>query len=191
MRIPFRWPPKPLGLGPQLNLMMLSAETRAQLRRSWWLAPIVGVAAAIVDVAVDHFFFAGETMRRTPDLSSHPPVINRVSVVTIGSIGEELFFRVGVATLVAWAVYWLLNRVKDDPRSLAQWSGILVAATWSGLWHAGMVGNPAENFGRVMTVNVIGSVVYGWFYWRRGFELAVLSHIALNTTLYVGMPAFR
>lgn len=185
-----RWPPEPLGLGTPLNLALLSPETRSRLARRWWLAPVVGLAAALVDVAVDHVFFGGETMRRTPDLGAHPPVINRVAVTTIGSIGEELFFRVGVATVVAWAVYWILRRVLADPRSVAQWSGILVAATWSGLWHVGMVGNPAD-FWRVMTINLIGSIVYGWFYWRRGFELAVLAHITLNTALYVGVPALR
>jgi hypothetical protein len=65
-----------------------------------------------------------------------------------------------------------------------------VAATWVGLWHVGMIGSPAD-FWRVMTVNLIGNVVYGWFFWRRGFELAVLVHITLNTALYVGVPALR
>src|SRR5688572_10595415 len=121
------WPPKSLGLGTPLNLAAVSAETRPLLTRDWWLAPVTGVVIAFAIVAADRIFFGGATMAGTPDLRSHPPIGNRVLVALIGSLGEELVFRVGVATLTAWLLYWLLHAVLPDPKIPAQWAGVIVA----------------------------------------------------------------
>ena len=184
------WPPKSLGLGTPLNLAVLSARTRPLLTRDAWLAPVIGVAVAFTIVAADRMLFGGATMAGTPDLSSHPPIGNRILVAVIGSLGEEVVFRVGVATLAGWVIYWLLRAVLADPRIPAQLAGAVVAALCVGVMHVGQVGQPSE-FWRVMTVNVMGHAVYGWLYWRRGFEMAVLTHMIVTAILYIGLPAVR
>lgn len=35
------------------------------------------------------------------------------------------------------------------------------------------------------------NLVYGWLYWRRGLELAVLTHALVPAILYIGVPALR
>lgn len=185
-----RWPPRPLGLGTPLNLASLSAETRPLLARGGWLAPLAGLAAALAVVAVDAMFFGGHTMRQTPALSAHRPIGNRVGVAIIGSLVEEVVFRLGIATASAWLVHMILRRVSAHPRSQAQWAGVLVAAAAAGLMHVGQTGEPSELW-RIMTVNAVINCVYGWVYWRRGLELAVLTHAVATGILYIGVPALR
>jgi hypothetical protein len=188
-----RWPPPPLGLGPPLNLALLAPDTRARLARGWWLPPVVGLATALALFATDRLLFGGATMAGTPALSAHPPVGSRVLVAFLGSLFEELVFRVGLASVVAWIAYGLLRRALSDPERVirvAQGIGVLAAVSGVGLMHVGQVGQPSE-FWRIMTINAVGHVVYGWLYWRRGFELALLTHAVVTLVLYIGWPALR
>jgi hypothetical protein len=44
---------------------------------------------------------------------------------------------------------------------------------------------------RVMTINVVVGLVYGWAYWRRGLETAVLAEVSVTAGLYLLIPAVR
>ena len=57
-----------------------------------------------------------------------------------------------------------------------------------GVWHVGMVGDPSTNDVRVLAVNGVSNLVYGWTYWRRGLEMSTLTHGVLNACLYLGLP---
>ena len=184
-----RWPPAPIGLGTPLNLAMLSSETRAKLARSWWWAPVLGLAIALSMMASDVIFFGGVTMRSTPHLNEHPPVGSRVLVALIGSLGEEIVFRVGVATLAAWMGYLILRHLMANPRLAAYLIGAVAGTTGSVLMHVGQ--NSHTELWRIVTINVVGNTVYGVLYFRRGLELAWLTHVIVTSILYIGVPALR
>lgn len=184
----FHWPPLPLGLGPPLNILALSREHRTGFGRRAWKSVVLAVAAAIVIAAIDHFFFSGETASRTPALDAHPTPAARVVVTFVGGLLEELYFRVFFATAVAGTV-WLLFRRLFGERSVAaaRWMGTLAAVAYVALWHTWMVNDPSAD-ARVIAINSVGNLLYGWTYWRRGLEMAVLTHGVLNATLYLGLP---
>ena len=57
-----------------------------------------------------------------------------------------------------------------------------------GVWHVGMAVIHLEQW-RVLAVNAIGNVLYGWTYWRHGLEMSTLTHGVLERrTLYLGLP---
>jgi hypothetical protein len=180
-----RWPPSPLGVGAPLNLVALSAETRPLFGRSLLVGSICGLTAAIIVVGLDRLLFAGVTVQRLPDLGAHPPLTTRVLIVLVGSVGEELFFRVFVASIVAWLAYLTLSRLTARSRSLGQWLGILIAAGLAGVWH---VGSQADAF-RVLTIGGVVGITYGWLYWWRGLESAIMAHMIVTAFLYIAAPA--
>lgn len=185
------WPRRPLGLGPFLNLVSVSPAHRATFGRYAVKSIALAVAVAIVIAVVDQLFFGGETARRTPALDSHPTPAARVAITFIGGLLEELFFRVFFATAVATAMWSALRRSFGERTShvaWAQWSGTFAAAIFVGVWHAWMVADPASSDMRVVTVNAVGNVLYGWTYWRRGLEMSTLTHGAVNSCLYLGLP---
>ena len=95
------------------------------------------------------------------------------------------------ATAVAAAVWSALRRSVGERTShvaAAQWTGTIAAVILVGVWHVGMVGDPSSNEARVLAVNAVGNLVYGWTYWRRGLEMSTLTHGALNAALYLGLP---
>lgn len=180
-----RWPPSPLGLGTPLNLAVLAPRTRlAFVRWWWWRALALGLAAALILVALDAVLFEGRTVQRLPELNSDPPLGSRVLVVLVGSVGEELFFRTLLATFVGWVAHLSLSRVTGRSKTLGQWFGVLVAATLAGVWH---LGNPPDAV-RVMTISGIVGIAYGWLYWWRGLESAILAHMTVTGFLYFAAP---
>lgn len=179
------WPPRPLGLGTPLNLAAFSRETRPLLGRGWWMAPVLGVALALLVAGVDLVFFRGATIHDLPDLDSHPSLGARILIVLFGTLFEELAFRVVLATLAAWLTYVVLSRFLAQPRTHAQWVGIVAGAVASGVLHSG------SGLTHVVALNVVTNAVYGWLYWRRGLEVALLTHMVVTACLYIGVPALR
>lgn len=187
-RVRLTWPPRALGLGPPLNLVTLSREQRAGFGRRALESIALAIAGALVVAAIDQVFFGGETARRTPALNLHPTPVARVAITFIGGFLEELFFRVFFATAVASVVWLALRRPVGQPAvPVAQWAGIIAAAIYVGVWHTTMGDAPSNN-ARVIAVNAVSNLLYGWTYWRRGLELSALTHGVLNATLYLGLP---
>lgn len=185
------WPPRPLGLGPPLNLATLSPAHRATLGRRGAQSIALAVAAAIVVAVVDQLVFDGATARRTPALHAHPTPAARVAITFVGGLLEELVFRAVLATAVAAGVWAALRRrggARTRHVAAAQWTGTLAAAICVGAWHVWMASDPSSSAARVVVVNLVGNLLYGWTYWRRGLEMSTLTHGALNATLYLGLP---
>ncbi|MDH5590430.1 MAG: CPBP family intramembrane metalloprotease [Gemmatimonadota bacterium] len=180
-----RWPPHPLGLDAPLNIVLLGPGGRSRITPSMRLGAAVGLAVAFLIVLLDVLLFAGETVRRLPEFGTHPSIPSRLFIVVVGSVGEELFFRALVATLAAWLVYLALTPFTRNARTPARWAGILLAAGLAGMWH---VGAP-EHAVRVLTIGGISGVTYGWLYWWKGLEAAILAHMVVTASLYLAVPA--
>jgi membrane protease YdiL (CAAX protease family) len=184
-----RWPPAPLGLGRPLNLACSSSDTQVLLRRSLWLAPVLGVAIPLLMLETDRMLFGGVSLQRVRDLGSEPLVF-RLLLIVYSGLTEELVYRLFLATLVAWLAYLALSRVVSEPKILAQWLGIVVAAVLFGLAHVGNIPDAPQPVLRAVTVNGIAGLILGWLYWSRGLEIAVLTHMAAIAVLYIAVPPF-
>ncbi len=44
---------------------------------------------------------------------------------------------------------------------------------------------------RTLVLNVLGGMVFGWLFWRRGLEMAVLAHFSADLVLHVLVPLLR
>ena len=113
-----------------------------------------------------------------------------LATALIVAVIEELLFRVLVATGVASLLWMGIRRASGESRfgvATAQWTGVIAAAVFVAVWHVGM-SNDAGGAARVVAVNLIANLLYGWTWWRRGLEMAVLTHGTLNASLYLGLP---
>jgi membrane protease YdiL (CAAX protease family) len=108
-------------------------------------------------------------------------------IVVYSPLAEEFVYRFITMPLLAWVVYVLLARVYRDALPLAIWIGILGAATLFGMAHVGNVPDASHPFLRAITLNGLAGIVFGWLYWKRGFEAAVLAHFAADAMIYLGL----
>lgn len=106
-----------------------------------------------------------------------------------GGIGEELLLRLGVMTLLTWLVWRFLNRRTLPVPTFAPWFGIIGAALLFGAGHLPAAAAIWPMTGAVITrtfvLNGLGGIVFGWLYWKRGLEHAMVAHFSADIVLHV------
>lgn len=118
-------------------------------------------------------------------------------VLTAASAGinEEIAFRLGLLTLLAWLGSLLWHDSQGRPRMLIFWVANILAALAFGALHLTnllAVGLPLVTgfIVRALVGNGIVALVLGWLYWKRGLEGAILVHFFVDVLIYVAFPPF-
>jgi len=188
-----------VGLGSPLLQRWINRHGDARVRaQAPWSAIGLGVAAAIAILVLSRVLdplLLPETRVQMTDITGARSALYGLLASFYGGIVEEVQLRLFLMTLIAWAATWLLRRRAGFDGTLSPriaWAAILVAALLFGLGHlpaASMVwGIDAGVVLRTLLLNGIGGVVFGWLYWKRGFEMAVLSHFAADLVLHALVP---
>lgn len=107
-----------------------------------------------------------------------------------GGITEEVLLRLFLFSLIAWLL-GLVWRASDNlPSAGAMWTANVLAALIFGLAHlpsllmSGAPLTPLLVFA-VLTLNGIASLTFGYLYWKRGLEAAMMAHFSTDIVLYV------
>lgn len=185
-----------LVLAPRLGLRSYLAEWAAgegpllpALARAAPLALLLGVAVDGVVVALELLLFRPWMGEAGEALAGEGPrsLLLTLSGILYGGITEELMLRWGVMTLLAWAGWKLVQRSRGLPRPGVMWAAILLSAVLFGAGHLGAVAAIAPLttavVARTIVLNALAGVVFGWLYWRRGLEAAMLAHMAGHVAL--------
>lgn len=107
-----------------------------------------------------------------------------------GGVVEEVMTRL----LVMTALVTLWHRVSRRPAasSRAYWFGILGAALLFAALHlpaaAAIWPLTPVLVARVLVLNTIGALIFGWLFWRHGLEAAVIAHFSADLALHVLPP---
>ena len=166
---------------------------RKRLRPEVGLAAGVGVLGSLVVVALD-IALAPFVARDLPqsaiggggatafDVLAYAPVR-----FLYGGVTEELLLRFGLMSglaLVGWAV---AGRRSDGPGPEVMWVAVAVSAVLFGVGHlpalAGSVGVTPALVARTVLLNAVAGVAFGWLYWRRSLEAAMVAHAAFHVPL--------
>lgn len=184
-----------LVLAPRLGLRSHLAERAAggppvlrALRGEVGIAVALGVAADAVVLALELGVFQpwmGEAGRALAEGSYTPTLL--LAGLLYGGITEELMVRWGVLSLLAWAGWKLLQRGQGPPRAGVMWGAILLSALLFGAGHLGAAAafaplTPAV-VARTVVLNAVAGVAFGWLYWRRSLEAAMVAHMAAHLAL--------
>lgn len=127
----------------------------------------------------------------------HPPANSNVATSALngllasfyGGIAEELQLRLFLMTLLVW-LFGAFGR--RQPGKAAFWIAIAIAALAFGAGHLPAAdkiwGLSTIVVVRTVALNAIGGVVFGWLYWKRGIEMAMLGHFSADIVLHVLTP---
>ena len=176
------WLGKKIGLGAPLITAWLNREAiGARLRPILAPSIICGVLIAVAIIALDVLIFA----KYIPDVSSKiKPTRLWQDLLTIvyGGITEELLMRLGLFTVIAWALHRIRGGTESRPRSSILWIANIITALIFGLGHlpamAMLVPITVGIVVRSIALNGIGGLVFGVLYWRYGLEAAMLAHLS-------------
>lgn len=146
---------------------------------------IAGLIAGCVILIADRAFWqwAGE--------QPAGEVTPSVGALLYGGITEELMLRYGLLTLLFWADAKVLKR---PPTGLLAWGLIAVVALVFGAGHLPAMGlvvdlTPAI-IARTIALNAGLALLFGWLYWRRALEAAMLAHMATHVGMWIATLAF-
>jgi membrane protease YdiL (CAAX protease family) len=161
-----------------------------RLRPDVPLAVGLGFVVAVVIVAVDAVTapLTGIDVADEP-LSWFPRL---VLGMLYGGITEELLLRWGLMTALVWAGHRVFGRNRTRPSATIVWAAILVTAVVFGLGHLPALSMYAELtpflVARTVALNALGGIVFGWLYWRRSLEAAMLAHAFAHVGFAVLRP---
>jgi membrane protease YdiL (CAAX protease family) len=104
-----------------------------------------------------------------------------------GGFTEEIIVRFGLMSFTIW----LLARLLKHNKNYIYWTGILFTSLLFAIMHLpavyaliGQLDNVVVGY--IMAANTIGGIVFGWLYWRKGLETAMLAHMTTHVVLMIG-----
>ncbi|GAG18864.1 unnamed protein product, partial [marine sediment metagenome] len=121
-----------------------------------------------------------------------PPLWTRLLLSLYGGVAEELMMRLGLMTLLVWISWKVRAAPGGGPATLGVWTAIVVVNIIFGLGHLPMTARlmaitPLVVV-RAVVLNSIAGIIFGWLYWQRGLEAAMVSHFSADVVLHVLLP---
>ncbi|MEL7449008.1 MAG: CPBP family glutamic-type intramembrane protease [Pseudomonadota bacterium] len=176
-----------IGLGAPLLNRLLTRSPGAPRQ----VASVTALAAG-VGFAVGLFLWllrvatADWQPAELPDLG-HRGVAGGLLVSISAAIGEEVWLRLGVMTILAWLLVRMLGKQELTPR--IAWTAIAVSAVAFGAIHLPQLAaaDAASPFGVIATIlgNSLVGIACGWFFWKHGIIAAIAAHFAVDVVLHV------
>jgi len=103
-----------------------------------------------------------------------------------GGITEEIIMRFGLMSFLVWITALIAGNFKTK----VYWIGIFIAAILFGLGHFPIVFMLVDSpsfilMAFILLGNMIGGIIFGWLYWKKGLEAAIIGHIFAHVTMLI------
>jgi membrane protease YdiL (CAAX protease family) len=177
-----------VGLGAPWLRALLARQPLPKV--AWGRSALLGVAAGVAILALSLLTDPRLPMpaQPLPDPASMSAWKGLLASF-YGGIGEELQLRLFLMTLVVWAGARLRRRAAGPH---LYWFAIVLAALLFGAGHlpaaAAIWPLTAMVVFRTLLLNAVAGLAFGWLYWRRGLESAMLAHFCADLVLHVALP---
>lgn len=184
---------KKVGLElPILEGWLEGREVKSYLKSILGISIGLGLIAGALIVGLDYLFsFAGVTINVT-QASINPPAWQGFLASFYGGINEEILLRLFLMTLIAWIIFKIKKTEEGKPTNTGMWLAIILAAVIFGAGHLPTVmaittPTPLVII-RTIILNAVGGIIFGWLYWKKGLESAMISHFSADIVLHVIVP---
>lgn len=189
-----------LWLGPRVGLGVprlrawLSGEAPLgpYLRSTVPVAVAAGAALGALVALLDGLLFAPQVAELAAALpgAAAPGPLQGFFASFYGGIVEELLLRLGFLTVVVWLGTKVTGAETAGPRLM--WGAIIAAAILFGIGHmpaaSALVPMTPLMVTRILLLNALPGLLFGWLYWRRGLVAAMIAHFSTDIVLHVLLP---
>lgn len=186
-----------VGLGiPILDSVTLNESTSDKVRAVLPISIGLGVLAALLIIGLEVLIFQpallkelGESANALSLQNAQPAAWKGFLASFYGGIAEELLLRLFVMSLFAWLGGFVSKSQEGKPTSAVFWVANVLAAILFGLGHlpatATILPLTPLVISRAILLNGVGGVIFGWLYWKRGLEAAMVAHFSTDIVLHV------
>ena len=144
-------------------------------------AALVGFGTGAVVVVLDRLFAPWIGL---PSVASLPDIGTAIMAISYGGITEELTLRYGLMTFIVWVGAKVWTKL---PPGL-YFGALLVSAVLFGAGHlpamAALIPLTPVVILRTVGLNALLGLAFGWLFWRRGLEHAMVAHIATHLAFW-------
>ena len=165
------------------------------LRKEVGLAVGIGILGGVLIVVLDAVLMPFVAQDLPPSVlgATRPTVLAVLAYVPVrflyGGITEELLLRFGLMSVLAFAGWRVTGRQRDRPGPGVVWAAIAISAVLFGVGHlpalAQSVSLTPALVARTVLLNAVAGVLFGWLYWRRSLETAMVAHASFHVPLVV------
>lgn len=182
---------KRVGLGlPILEGTLKGENKTGYLKSILGLSIGLGVLAGVLIILFSFLFPSLSVSMLNTEIAI--PTWKTLLASFYGGVGEELLLRFFVMTLLVWIFSKIKKTSDGHPTVLGIWIAIILTSIIFGLGHLPITGALAaitwEVVLRAILLNGVAGVIFGWLYWKKGLESAIISHFSADITLHVVLP---
>ena len=174
---------------PLLNGLVYP-EKKVHISKQWMINSVVGaLIGSIIIILLELFLFQplmGTPINELPSTNWWQGLLASL----YGGITEELMLRLFGMTFIVWLLAKITRKNKSNIPNSFYYVAIFIAAIIFGLGHL-----PAtmEVFGELSSILVIRALVlngllslwFGYLYWKKGLEYAMIAHISADIFIHV------
>ncbi|MDY9923619.1 CPBP family intramembrane glutamic endopeptidase [Methanobacterium sp.] len=150
----------------------------------------LGVLAGILIIIFSFLFTSASSVLQGAELTV--PLWKSFLASFYGGIGEEILFRLFVMTVIVWIFYKIKKTPEGKPTTIGISLAIIITAILFGIGHLPITGSIIAItplvIARAIVLNGIGAIIFGWLYWKKGLESAMISHFSADIVLHVLFP---
>jgi membrane protease YdiL (CAAX protease family) len=110
-----------------------------------------------------------------------------------GGIAEEVLLRLFLVSLFVWITFKIKKTSDGKPTNIGILLSIVLAAIVFGLGHlpatAQITSLTEIVVIRAILLNGVGGIIFGWLYWKKGLESAMIAHFSADIVLHIVAPA--
>jgi membrane protease YdiL (CAAX protease family) len=152
------------------------------------LSVLLGIITAVLIYVTDFLFtFQGSAISTSQSIA---PIWQKLLAAFYGGITEEILMRLFLMTLFIWISMKITG--KSQPTQIGIIISILLAAIIFGLGHlpitASLTMITPIIVVRAIILNGIGGIIFGWLYWKKGLEAAIIAHFTADIFLLTILP---
>jgi membrane protease YdiL (CAAX protease family) len=185
---------KKVGFGlPILESLFEGRKIKNDLKSILEVSIGLGFLVGILIVGMDYLFsLLGATINVAQASSINPPAWQGFLASFYGGINEEIMLRLFLMTLIVRILYKIKQSKDGNPTKISIWLAIFLAAIIFGAAHLPALMSITTLtpllITRTIILNAVGGVIFGWLYWKKGLESAMISHFSADIVLHVIVP---
>jgi membrane protease YdiL (CAAX protease family) len=185
-----------IGLGaPILEAWLDGQEVGSKLRSILVPSVLIGVIGTLVIIGLEILVFEPAIRNQSPvsadaiSLWNEPAAWKGLLASFEGGIDEEIELRLFAMSFFAWLGAFVFRKAGGTPTSTVLWSANVIAAVLFGIGHLPLISAMAPLTGiivlRTIVLNGLLGIAFGYLYWKRGLESAMLAHFSADLLLHV------
>lgn len=166
-------------------------RVRPEIRHAVGLGVLGSILILFLDVALAPFIT--QDLPQSAIGATDATMVNVIAYAPVrflyGGITEELLLRYGLMSALAFIGWVLTGRRTDGPGSGVMWVAIVISAVLFGIGHLPALAQSIDLtpalVARTILLNAIAGLLFGWLYWRKSLEAAMVAHASFHLPLVV------